>query len=86
MERASENLIVDKEWSLSPKNSLDSPGILESPPHPRDGWECPYCGGSFRRKHVREYSDGDGVKHEVYVCKSCGEETDFALSHPNGAI
>lgn len=61
-------------------------GILERPPGPGAFDECPHCDRRHALELVRTERDEYQGEIRVYRCRWCGETTEFATSHPPGAL
>ena len=61
-------------------------GILAEPLQPGFSRICPHCLRWYALKFVRERPDEVAEKISTWRCRFCSEETEFARSHPRGAV
>jgi hypothetical protein len=60
--------------------------ILPAPPDPPTFRTCPACSAWFALRLVHSEQHDLMGRIEVYRCRKCGEEFEFAEHHPPGAV
>ena len=61
-------------------------GILAEPLQPGFSRICPHCLRWYALKFVRERPDKTAGTIRTWRCRYCGQETEFAESHPDEAV